>query len=125
MKMKRFVCLVDRVSESERYNVHKPLLQKHVYIGKFNNERECKQRYYLLWPLLDILSIANSNAGCKELFEIKSVEGNFMLQKCSFCKPFETIDDMKSDFSSDIDGNSETDSMYVSMYFFIYSRLNK
>ena len=48
-----------------------------------------------------------------------------MLEKCSFCKPFETIDDMKLDCSSDIDGNSETDSMYVSMYFFIYSRLNK
>ena len=88
-----------------------PCCKNHVYIGKFNNEREWKQRHYLLWPLLDILSIANSNAGCKELFEIKSVEGNFMLEKCSFCKPFETIDDMKLDFSSDIDGNSETDSM--------------
>ena len=38
----------------------------HLYIGKFNGERKYKQRQYLLWPLHDILSIANSNTDSEE-----------------------------------------------------------
>ena len=39
-----------------------------------------------------------------------------MLEKCSFCKPFETIDDMKLDCSSDIDWSSETGSSSENTY---------
>ena len=39
-----------------------------VYSGKFNGQRKYKQRQYLLWPLGDILSIANNNAGSEQSF---------------------------------------------------------
>ena len=43
----------------------------HLYFRKFNGEKKYKQRQYLLWPLRDILPVANSNAGSEQSFETR------------------------------------------------------
>ena len=43
--------------------------KEHIYFEKFNSKQKYEKRQYLLWPLRDILSIANSNAGSKQSFE--------------------------------------------------------
>ena len=34
--------------------------KNHVYLGKSNRERKCEQKWYLLWPLRDLLNILNT-----------------------------------------------------------------
>ena len=45
--------------------------KNHVYIGKIGGESKYKQKQYLLLPLLEIVSIANSNEAVNESFESK------------------------------------------------------
>ena len=42
-----------------------------VYIGKINGESQYMQKKYLLWPLREIVSIANSQEAVNESFESK------------------------------------------------------
>ena len=56
----------------------------HVYFGKFNGQRKYKQRQYLLWPLGDILSIANNNAGSEQSFGTMFGEESTFSQHFSF-----------------------------------------
>ena len=48
-----------------------PGRKESVYIGKINEERQYMQKKYLLWPLREIVSIANSQEAVDESFESK------------------------------------------------------
>ena len=45
--------------------------KNHIYIGMFDCESKYKQKQYLLWPLREIVSIANGNNEVNESFESK------------------------------------------------------
>ena len=58
----------------------------HVYL-KFNGKRKYKQWQYLLWPLCEILSITNSNAGNEQSSEpMFGRELTTLSQLCAFLK---------------------------------------
>ena len=58
----------------------------HVYFLKFNGVRKNKQQQYLLCPLRDILSIANSNTGSEQSFETKFGKELTFPRLCEFLK---------------------------------------
>ena len=58
----------------------------HVYL-KFNGKRKYKQWQYFLWPLCEILSITNSNAGNEQSSETMfGRELTTLSQLCAFLK---------------------------------------
>ena len=48
-----------------------PGRKDNVYIGKFNGESKYKQRQYLLWPLRDLILMANGTEEMKDSFVLK------------------------------------------------------
>ena len=57
-----------------------------VYIGKINGESQYMQKKYLVWPLREIVSIANSQEAVDESFESKFDKILTFSQLCDFLK---------------------------------------
>ena len=63
-----------------------PERKNNIYVGKFDNEKKFKQKQYLSWSLLEVVSIANSNDEVNQSFDNLTLS-----QLCNFlesCKEY-------------------------------------